>query len=189
MLGEVLTAIVTPFRRRRSRSISTASARSAAISSTTAPTASSSPARRARPRRSTDDERFALYEVAVDEVGGHAHGRRRHRHVLDSALGAPHRARARDRRGRLPRRDALLQQAAAAGHRRPRPRRSRPSPTGRSSSTTSRAASSSTPEPATISALAEIPNVRAVKQAKPSLDAAAPSSSLRASISTRVTTI
>ena len=66
----------------------------------------------------SDDERFALYEAAVDEVGDRATVVAGTRDVLDRALGPPHGARARDRRPRLPRRDAVLQQAS-----RPRDRR------------------------------------------------------------------
>ena len=120
----------------------------------------------------SDDERFALYEVAVDEIGADAHGRRRHRHVRHGPLGAPDGARARDRRGRLPRRDAVLQQAAAARDRRARRGDRGRRPTARSSSTTSRAASSSTPSPRRSRRSRRSRTCAAVKQAKPSLDAA-----------------
>ena len=99
-------------------------------------------------------------------------GDREHRHLLDGPFGAPDRAGARARRGRLPRRHAVLQQAAAARDRRAlqgdRGRRA----TGRSSSTTSRSASSSTSSPRRSIELAEIPSVQAVKQATEDLDQA-----------------
>ena len=71
MLGEILTAIVTPFKR-TGRSTSTASARSRRISSTTARTGSSSPGTTGESPTLSDEERFSLYEAAVDEVGDRA---------------------------------------------------------------------------------------------------------------------
>ena len=117
MLGEVLTAVVTPFGPTvPSRSI--ASGPCAATSSRTAPTASSSPGRPARRRRSPTTSGSRSTRSRVDEVGGDAHRRRRDGDLRHGALDAPDRARPRDRRGRLPRRDAVLQQAPAARHRR-----------------------------------------------------------------------
>ena len=119
MLGEVLTAIVTPFDAdgaHRSRQLPCLcrhlvenGSDGLVVTGTTgeAPTL-------------TDDERFALYEVARRRGRRHAHGGRRHRHLRHGPLGASHRTRARDRGRRLPRRDAVLQQAATARHRRAR---------------------------------------------------------------------
>ena len=119
VLGEVLTAVVTPFRDERldrPRRL---------------PRAVRSPPRQRlrRDRRHRHDRRGAdaLRRRADDALrgrgrdGGRARdGRRGHRHVRDGPLGAPHRAGARARRRRLPRRDAVLQQAAAARDRRAR---------------------------------------------------------------------
>jgi 4-hydroxy-tetrahydrodipicolinate synthase len=92
MLGEVLTAIVTPFRadgtvdlgcfRALCRHLVENGSDGVVVTGTTgeAPTLS-------------DDDRFALCEVAVDELGGD-HGYRRFRLVVDRPFGAPHRARA-----------------------------------------------------------------------------------------------
>ena len=66
----------------------------------------------------SDEERFALYEAARRRGRRPRHGRRGHRHERHRALDPPDRAGARARRGRVPRRDAVLQQAAAARHRR-----------------------------------------------------------------------
>ena len=119
MLGEVLTAVATPFAadgsvelerfRALCRHLVENGSDGVVVTGTTgeAPTLS-------------DDERFALYEVAAGRDRLDAHGRRRNGDVRHRAFGASHRACARDRRPRLPRRDAVLQQAAAAGHRRPR---------------------------------------------------------------------
>ena len=90
------------------------SARSARTSSTTARTGSSSRARPARRRRSHDDERLALYEAALEAVGDRRPSSRapaptRPAHSIHLTRRA---ARARGRR--LPRRDPVLQQAAAA---------------------------------------------------------------------------
>ena len=71
MLGEVLTAIVTPFRADGSVDL-TRSGACARTSSTTAPTASSSRARPARRRRSPTDEELALFAAAVETVGDRA---------------------------------------------------------------------------------------------------------------------
>ena len=191
MLGEVLTAIVTPFGADGAVDLDALPGALPRISSTTAPTVSSSPARRARRPTLTDDERFALYEAARRRGRRPGDRGRRHRHVRHRALGPPHRARARDRRRRLPRRDAVLQQAAAAGHRRAlRGGRGGDGPAGRRLQHPRRACVVNI-EPATIEALAEIENVRAVKQAtSPSLEQARASRDRRAvSTSTRATTI
>ena len=97
MLGEVLTAIVTPFRpdgavaldrfRALCRYLVENGSDGLVVTGTTgeAPTLS-------------DDERFALYEAAVDEIGGHAYGRCRNGDVRHCPFRASHRARSRDRR-------------------------------------------------------------------------------------------
>ena len=119
MLGEVLTAIVTPFdagRRRRARSF---------------PVALPPPRRERvrRPRRDGHDRRGAdaHRRRALRSLRGgagrgrlDAHGDRRHGHVRHGHSMHLTTSGARDRRPRLPRRDAVLQQAAAARHRRPR---------------------------------------------------------------------
>ena len=163
MLGEVLTAIVTPFRADgsvdydRFRELARTSRRP----------------RLRRPRRHRHDRRVAdahrrgaLRALRGGPRGGRRPGDRgrRHRHLLDRALGSPDRAGARARRPRLPGRHAVLQQAAAARHRRALP---------------AIADVSDRPivvynipgrvvvniEPETIAELAEIPTVAAVKQA------------------------
>ena len=120
MLGEVLTAIVTPFDadgavaldrfRALCRHLVENGSDGVVVTGTTgeAPTLDGRRALRAlRGRAST---RSATRTPSSPGPG-----------TYDTrALGAPHRARARDRRRRLPRRDAVLQQAAAARHRRPR---------------------------------------------------------------------
>ena len=80
MLGEVLTAIVTPFDadgavaidrfRALCRHLVDNGSDGIVVTGTTGETPTL-----------TDDERMSLYEVALDEVGGHQHRRRRHRHV------------------------------------------------------------------------------------------------------------
>ena len=171
MLGEILTAIVTPFKADGSVDIQAFRALAAHLVDE----------RLGRPRRDRDDGRVAdaLRRRALRAVRGRRRRgrrprdrRRRHGDLLDRALGAPDGARARARRARLPRRDAVLQQASGARDRRATSRRSPPSPTGRSSSTTSPAGSSSTSRPEAIAQLAEIPTVRAVKQANPDLEQA-----------------
>ena len=94
MLGEILTAIVTPFKADGSVDLERFRALAAhlvengsdglVVTGTTgeAPTLS-------------DDERFALWEAAVDEVGDRASVVGGHGHVLDRALGPPDRAGAR----------------------------------------------------------------------------------------------
>ena len=89
VLGEVLTAIVTPFRDDGSVDIER-SARWLSTWSRTAPTASSSPGRPARRRRSPTTSGSSSTPPrsrpsATNTV-------RPHRHVLDGALGAPDRA-------------------------------------------------------------------------------------------------
>ena len=99
MLGEVLTAIVTPFK--RDGSVDLDSFRALArhlvdngsdglvVTGTTgeSPTLS-------------DDERFELYAAALDEVGDRATVVAGHRHVRHAPLGAPDREGARARRRR-----------------------------------------------------------------------------------------
>ena len=106
-------------RRATARSTSTRSSRSPATSSRTAPTGSSSPARPARARRSTTREARPL--PGGDRGGRRPRDRRRRTPApyFDRALGRadasrPHELGAR----RLPRRHAVLQQAAAARDRR-----------------------------------------------------------------------
>ena len=133
----------------------------------------------------SDDEKLELFPAAIDAVGSRATvvaGTGTH----DRSLGAAHRARARARRRRVPRRDAVLQQAAAA--------RDRPPLRGDRGATDKPVVVYNIPsrvvvniEPETIVALAEIESVRAVKQANDDLEQArrilAP-----ASICTRATT-
>ena len=169
--AKVLTAIVTPFDagRLRQRRRSSASSRhlvdngsdGLVVSGTTgeSPTL-------------TDEEKLELFAAAVDAVGDRAtvvagtgtYDTAHSVHLTE--------ARARARRRRDPRRDAVLQQAAAARRSSRTSRRSPRPPTSRSSSTTSRAAWSSTSSRRRSRELAEIPNVRAVKQAHDDLDEA-----------------
>ena len=119
MLGEVLTAIVTPFREDGSvdleafRSLCGFLARQRLG--------------RAGGHRHDGRGADAVRRGAAGAVRGRRRrgrrprdGRRGHRDVLDGPLDPPHGAGARDRRRRVPRRHAVLQQAAAARHRRPR---------------------------------------------------------------------
>ena len=118
MLGNVLTAIVTPFRDDGAVDFDAFQTPGAPPRRRTAPTESSSPARPARARRSTDAERLDLFRAAVEAVGDEA--------TVVAGTGtystahsvASDRAGARARRRRVPRRHAVLQQAAAARHRR-----------------------------------------------------------------------
>ena len=117
MLGNVLTAIVTPFHEDGSIDFDAFQALARHLVEhgsdgiVVAGTTGESPTL-------SDDERLDL--LPRRERGGrrHAHGRRRHRHLLDVPLGAPDRAGARARCRRAARRDAVLQQAAAARDRR-----------------------------------------------------------------------
>jgi len=170
MLGEVLTAVVTPFRpdgavdleqfRLLCRHLVENGSDGVVVTGTTgeAPTLS-------------DDERFALYETAVAELGGDytviagtgtyatAHSvhltERAHEIGVDGFLiVTPY-------YNRPPQRGIVAHvEAIAAATDRPIVFYDIPSRVVIDA------------EPATISALAAIPNVRAVKQAKPSLDAA-----------------
>ncbi len=170
MLGEILTAIVTPFG--EDGSVDLASFRALArhlvengsdglvVTGTTgeAPTL-------------TDDERFALYEIAVEEVGGD--------HTVIAGTGTY------DTRHSI----HLTERAheiGVDGFLVVTPYYSKPPQRGIVAHVEAIAAVTDRPivfydipgrvvvdaEPATISALAEVPNVAAVKQAKPSLDAA-----------------
>ena len=106
------------------------------------------------------------------------HDRRRDRHRLDGALARADRGSPRPRRRRVPDRDAVLQQAAAARHRRAlRGGRRRDRPAGHRLQH---------PEPCRRQHRARDdlpagrdPNVRAVKQAHPDLDAGPPRDRLR----------
>ena len=120
----------------------------------------------------SDDEKLELFAAAIDAVGDRA--------TVVAGTGTydtAHSAHLTAARARelgvdgIPRRHAVLQQAAAAGDRRATSRRSRPRPTSRSSSTTSRAACRQH-RAGDDRALAEIPNVAAVKQAHADLDEA-----------------
>ena len=143
VLGEILTAIVTPFDEDgsvdfdRFRALCAHLVEHGSDGLVVAGTTGEAPTL-------TDDERLELCPRRGRRRRRPRDRRRRHRHLLDRALGPPHRARARARRRRLPRRHAVLQQAAAARHRRALPGDRRRRATGRSSSTTSRAASCST---------------------------------------------
>ena len=119
MLGEVLTAIVTPFRADGSVDLEAFRALCGFLARQRLG--------RARRHRHHGRGADAVRRGAARAVRGRGRrrrrprdGRRGHGHVLDGALDPPHRAGARDRRRRLPRRHAVLQQAAAARHRRPR---------------------------------------------------------------------
>ena len=119
MLGGVLTAIVTPFDDGRARSTTTPSRRSArhlvdhgSDGLVVAGTTGESPTL-------DDGERLDL--LRGGDRGGRrpGHGRREHGHRFDGPLDRAHRAQAHEARRRcLPRRHAVLQQAAAAGDRR-----------------------------------------------------------------------
>ena len=119
-----------------------------------------------------DDERLDLYAAAVDEVGDRAtvvagtgtYSTAHSVHLTERAHDA--------RRRRLPGRDAVLQQAAAAGDRRALRGDRRRRPTSRSSSTTSRRASSSTSSPRRSPSSPRSRPSRAVKQANDDLEQA-----------------
>ena len=118
MLGGVLTAIATPFDERRRDRLRRVPAARGATSSTTAPTGSSSPGRRARRRRSTTPSGSTSSAPALEAVGDRATvvagtGTNDTAHSVDMTA-QRHEAGAR----RVPRRHAVLQQAAAARHRR-----------------------------------------------------------------------
>jgi 4-hydroxy-tetrahydrodipicolinate synthase len=170
MLGEVLTAVVTPFRpdgavdldrfRALCRHLVENGSDGVVVTGTTgeAPTLS-------------DEERFSLYEAAVEELGGDhtvlagtgtnatAHSvhltERAHEIGVDGFLVVTPYYNKPPQRGIVAHVEAI-----AAGTDRPIVFYDIPSRVVVDA------------EPATISALATIPNVRAVKQAKPSLDAA-----------------
>jgi 4-hydroxy-tetrahydrodipicolinate synthase len=170
MLGEVLTAIVTPFDadggvaldrfRSLCRHLVDHGSDGLVVTGTTgeAPTL-------------TDDERFRLYEIALDEVGG--------THTVIAGTGTY------DTRHsvHLTRR---AHEIGVHGFLVVTPYYNKPPQRGIVAHVASIAAATDRPivfydipsrvvvdaEPATISELAEIPNVTAVKQAKPSLDAA-----------------
>jgi 4-hydroxy-tetrahydrodipicolinate synthase len=170
MLGEVLTAVVTPFRpdgavdldcfRALCRHLVENGSDGVVVTGTTgeAPTLS-------------DEERFALYEAAVAEVGSE--------HTVIAGTGTNATAHSVD----------LTERAHAIGvdgFLVVTPYYNKPPQRGIVAHVEAVAAVTDRPivfydipsrvvvdaEPATISALAAIPNVRAVKQAKPSLDAA-----------------
>ena len=170
MLGEILTAVVTPFRpdgalaldrfRVLCRSLVENGSDGVVVTGTTgeAPTLS-------------DDERFALYEVAVDEIGDN--------HTVVAGTGTyatAHSVHLTERAHEIGV-DAFLVVT---------PYYNKPPQRGIVAHVAAIAAATDRPivfydipsrvvvdaEPATISALAEIPNVSAVKQSKPSLDAA-----------------
>jgi 4-hydroxy-tetrahydrodipicolinate synthase len=170
MLGEILTAAVTPFRsdgavdldgfRRLCRFLVDNGSDGVVVTGTTgeAPTLS-------------DDERLALYEVAVDEVGG--------AHSVVAGTGTNDTAHSVELTERA-------HEVGVDGFLVVTPYYNKPPQRGIVAHVEAVAAATDRPivfydipsrvvvdaEPATISSLAEIPNVRAVKQAKPSLDAA-----------------
>jgi 4-hydroxy-tetrahydrodipicolinate synthase len=170
MLGEVLTAVVTPFGadgeveldrfRVLCRYLVENGSDGVVVTGTTgeAPTL-------------TDEERFALYETAVDEVGA--------THTVVAGTGTyatAHSVHLTER----------AHEIGVDGFLVVTPYYNKPQQRGIVAHVAAIAAATDRPivfydipsrvvvdaEPATISALAEIPNVRAVKQAKPSLDAA-----------------
>jgi len=170
MLGEVLTAVVTPFGadgaveldrfRALCRYLVENGSDGVVVTGTTgeAPTL-------------TDEERFALYEAAVDEVGA--------THTVVAGTGTyatAHSVHLTER----------AHEIGVDGFLVVTPYYNKPQQRGIVAHVAAIAAATDRPivfydipsrvvvdaEPATISALAEIPNVRAVKQAKPSLDAA-----------------
>ena len=170
MLGEVLTAVVTPFGadgaveldrfRALCRNLVENGSDGDVVTGTTgeAPTL-------------TDEERFALYEAAVDEVGA--------THTVVAGTGTyatAHSVHLTER----------AHEIGVDGFLVVTPYYNKPQQRGIVAHVAAIAAATDRPivfydipsrvvvdaEPATISALAEIPNVRAVKQAKPSLDAA-----------------
>lgn len=170
MLGEILTAVVTPFRpdgsvalgsfRALCRHLVENGSDGVVVTGTTgeAPTLS-------------DDERFALYEVAVDEVGA--------THTVVAGTGTYDTSHSVHLTGRA-------HEIGVDGFLVVTPYYNKPPQRGIVAHVEAIAAVTDRPvvfydipgrvvvdaEPATISALARIENVRAVKQAKPSLDAA-----------------
>lgn len=170
MLGEVLTAIATPFAqdgsvdlerfRALARHLVEHGSDGLVVTGTTgeAPTLS-------------DDERYALYEAAVDEVGGQA--------TVVAGTGTNDTAHSVHLTARA-------HEAGVDGFLVVTPYYNRPPQRGIVAHVEAVAAATDRPvifydipsrvvidaEPATISRLAEIPNVTAVKHAKPSLDAA-----------------
>jgi len=170
MLGEVLTAVVTPFGpdgavafdrfRSLCRFLVENGSDGVVVTGTTgeAPTLS-------------DDERFALYEVALDEVGD--------THTVVAGTGTYDTAHSVHLTARA-------HEIGVHGFLVVTPYYNKPPQRGIVAHVDAIAAVTDRPvvfydipsrvvvdaEPATITALAEIPNVRAVKQAKPSLDAA-----------------
>ena len=170
MLGEVLTAVVTPFGpdgavaldrfRALCRYLVENGSDGVVVTGTTgeAPTL-------------TDEERFALYETAVDEVGA--------THTVIAGTGTYATAHSVHLTARA-------HEIGVDGFLVVTPNYNKPQQRGIVAHVAAIAAATDRPivfydipsrvvvdaEPATISALAEIPNVRAVKQAKPSLDAA-----------------
>jgi len=170
VLGEILTAVVTPFAddgsvdlvrfRSLARHLVESGSDGLVVTGTTgeAPTL-------------TDEERFALYETAVDEVGGE--------HTVVAGTGTydtAHSIHLTERAHEL----------GVDGFLVVTPYYSKPPQRGIVAHVEAIAAATDRPivfydipgrvvvdaEPETISRLAEIPNVRAVKQAKPSLEAA-----------------
>ena len=170
MLGEVLTAVVTPFRsdgavaldhfRALCHYLVENGSDGVVVTGTTgeAPTLS-------------DDERFALYEAAVDEIGG--------MHTVVAGTGTYDTAHSVHLTERA-------HEIGVDGFLVVTPYYNKPPQRGLIAHVETIAAATDRPivfydipsrvvidaEPATISALAAIENVRAVKQAKPSLDAA-----------------
>ena len=168
MLGEVLTAIVTPFKRDGSldldsfRALARHLVDNGSDGLVVTGTTGESPTL-------ADDERFQLYAAALEEVGDRATVVAGTGHVRHPPLGPPDRAGARARRRRRPRHHAVLQQAAAARDRRPlRGRRGRDRQAGRRLQHP-RPRRRSTSSPRRSRELAEIENVTAVKQANDDL--------------------
>jgi 4-hydroxy-tetrahydrodipicolinate synthase len=170
VLGEVLTAVVTPFRDDGSvdldafRSLCGFLVENGSDGVVVTGTTGEAPTL-------TDDERFALYETAVDEVGGE--------HTVLAGTGTY------DTRHSI----HLTERAheiGVDGFLVVTPYYSKPPQRGIAAHVEAIAGATDRPlvfydipsrvvvdaEPETISRLAEIPNVQAVKQAKPSLDAA-----------------
>ena len=173
---------------RTDRSTSTRSSASRASRRPRLGRASSSRARPARARSSPTRSGSSSVRAAIEAVGDRATvvagtGTYSTRHSV-----ASHGARARARRRRVPRRHAVLQQAAAARDRRPLRGDRRARATSRSSSTTSRAASSSTSSRRRSHGSPRSTTFRAVKQANDDLDAGAAHRRARGSTSTQATT-
>ena len=170
MLGELLTAVVTPFRpdgavdpdafRRLCRFLIERGSDGLVVTGTTGEASTL-----------TDDERFELYEVAIDEVGGE--------HAVIAGTGSNDTAHSVDVTRRA-------HELGVDGFLIVTPYYNKPPQRGIVAHVAAVAAVTDRPivfydipgrtvieaEPATVSSLAEIPNVRGVKQAKPSLDAA-----------------